>query len=198
MANRDLPPTDGQSRFGGLVQGLASDVSMLKRRPIGGDATSMDISNVTDPIAARVAVLENTPIMKISRTVDWTMPNGTLTQLFMEHTLFGRGGMINGGGGGVGSYVQVPVAGLYLAVNQISWAANATGDRAAYIWTNVQGFVAEHISQANTSGDGHLMQATAMVILAAGEQIAPWGYHRAGGGLVVDHTSSWFAVARIG
>ena len=137
------------------------------------------------------------PAIKIVRTVDWTMPTTAQTQLFLESTVFAQGGMSNGGGGGVPSFIQLPaVAGVYAVLGQIAYKPNATGERWAVLTSTALGSIGFTTALAGGGVlDDAIVQAAAIVRLPASDQLQLSGFQSSGGGLVIDHTATSFAAA---
>ena len=85
-------------------------------------------------------------------------------------------------------YVTVPLAGTYLAIGDVTWPDNGTGQRRLYVYKAAAGTttfglagVAGGVTEINSAGTTTLRQGvSALVTAAANERIALVGWHSAG------------------
>lgn len=174
----------------------------------------LPLANVTVPAAAGVIVASNvTDRRTITQTFDSaayrakaaaacrvttgtavSIPDATTTVLAWDVEAFDSNGFHDNVTNNSRLTVPAGLGGTYLVTGQVSFAANATGDRMLTI--NKNGALDAQVSARATAALHHRQQITAELVLAAGDYVELTAYQTSGGALGTNASAveGWFAL----
>jgi hypothetical protein len=151
-------------------------------------------ADITTPINNLAAV----PVFKGYQSAAQSIANNSITALGMDTEAVdsesAHSTSVN-----TSRYVA-PVAGWYLVIAYVAFAANGTGNRLVEIRVNGAGAatnLAQTVNQTPGAANGSALSAASLILLQAGDYVEAYGYQTSGGALNTSPAQTGMQVAWI-